>query len=213
LVESGTDYLSKVNGLINKTLGLYRQEIKISLDNKFNWTQLIKTNCFGYILARLYCDSWGQSIKQDFTMKLKPESWVWYASNHKYNPLATMSFYGGLTRDDFERFSATKFKYGHGDSRNDEFTPLSREDFTLVRLMERPPIFNMINFIGNLFSLEDDVEDLLSIDPKTLIVKSYPVDPTTGEEFVGPPLTVFNSSSYSLPFLVRLFDFQYNLSY
>lgn len=213
LIESGHDYLSKVNGLINKTLSLYDQDIKISLDCNFQWNQIIETNCFGYILARLYCDSWGQSIKQDFTMKFKSESWCWYASNHKYNPLAVMTFYGGLTRDDFERFSSTKFIYGHGDSRYDEFTPLSKEDFTLIRLMERRPISEFIKFMGKLLPFESELEGLLRIEPRTLIVKSYPVDPVSGESFQGPPLTVFNSSSYSLPFLVRLFDFQYELSY
>lgn len=129
-----------------------------------------------------------------------------------------MSFYGGMTKDDFTRFSSTKFIYGYADPRFDEdFCLLPKAEFKIIRLMENllSPDDLMFDFIETFFQLEEgfDLERLIHLDPRFLVVKSYPVDPKTGEEFIGPPLTVFNSSSYALPFLVRLFDFQYELDY
>jgi hypothetical protein len=216
--SSFIEYESKVNSLINKYINKDSEKGVITINSEFEWSTVISNKCFGYILARLYCNSWGQSVKQDFTLDFKPESWVWHALNHKYDPLAVMSFYGGLTDDDFNRFSSTKHKYGYGGL--DEFNPMTKTEFSLVRLVERfqesksPSLNTFFEFMIKFFPLEDGLEDLLQfVSIKHLKVKTIPIDPKTGEEFIGPPLTVFNCSSYSLPFLVRLFDFQNELSY
>lgn len=81
LIEFGSDYLSKVNALLDRTFSFSLSATNLAINKNFQWNQIIKANCFGYILARLYCNSWGQVVKQDFTMKFKPASWCWHATD------------------------------------------------------------------------------------------------------------------------------------
>lgn len=168
----------------------------------FNWKLLVKSRQFGFVLSRLYQDSWNSKVEQNFHMEYRPESWAWYAlrsqSDLQTVPKENYPLNPREISDEPRESEGTFFNphvtlsYGYLDDK-------SFQDLHKDKKMSKEIFFQILNG-----------DTSWTVKKSKLQVR---VTPKYGSPFISNKahLSVFNSTSYALPSLVNLFRLQQHL--
>jgi len=210
---SGNDCLKLQNRLMQKIGPTELKAKDICQKLNFSWESIIQSQIFGFLMAKLYSDSWNQRFKQNFALTFKSDSWTDFATQTFRDPLGSLlltSAASGLDLRDIDKIDVNNLDYrkvyGFLD-KDEKFHQVPFNIYYFSLTSERRDMLMLLATLGYINSDYSYIFDEAYLQIRWIgRFKDYPPEAIDLVNF-----TVFNASSYANFSLVNIFSHQKQL--